>query len=409
MQFANRPAVCWSDFRLQHTTKTCKMFYEGSEIKMACYMYAACVDGCRSFFWCRDIQDALKLQHAQRYYTRWIFLSWPSWVKYCVDGLKFPESYFIRQGKNTPSALSCPNLLLAQEQWCISSVAVFGLLTRLSCTLQPPGNQHARQFLTVLCHCAAGDLEGGRWQAEWEPREKHRARQAASASAVTVRVVRGMVQVEPLCKACKWLPNALSKHARGDCSDSTNAVHVGTLMVVLASAPQPAADVLLASLCCWTGWALELSPSVQAASEDPLDFPIVRATKRPRRLPAAFKAAVVHEGGAARGNQSNRHVCKHILKHSKRDGFRAKSATKWTTPEAGRQWRGVREAFGDVATGVVSVTCDASRMGKRDVLWALVWAARLSKCAWSPPQVLGKQGEKEEPRRAGTRFRTSQK
>ena len=147
--------------------------------------------------------------------------------------------------------------------------------------------------------------------------------------------------------------------------------------------------MLLASLCCWTGECLDRCAVVLTASDDPFDIPVLRGAKRPRRIAQEFKRAVVERGASSSSMQTNREVVVNIMKRKRLIAFHPKAAMKWSGSEAGRRWKAVQEALHNVASGVVSVTCDATRLGKREVLWAFCWIACLDRGAWAPPQATG--------------------
>ena len=197
LRFNDGRVVNYVDFQKQLKTVRCSMVAQDHAVKLPFYCYANCLDGCRFFVWVRDVQAHLGLNILARYANHWVARGWSSWRLYCTETLKLPESYFIPNLSAKTLAVTPSDPRPAQEQYCISYVALFALLSRLACTLKPPGNANAKRLLDTVCQAVVGSLDNGQWPADVEPRAQSCARSAPSPAAITIAVVRGMVHLKP--------------------------------------------------------------------------------------------------------------------------------------------------------------------------------------------------------------------
>ena len=158
------------------------------------------------------------------------------------------------------------------------------------------------------------------------------------------------------------------------------------LALALGRAGILGAVCLLASLLCWRAACLEACPWLQGGSQDPFDQPVLRAAKRASRVPAAAKIAAVQcsvEGTLCRSGEK----CVGLAKRLKaRWPLAAQTVATWDLPEARRLAAALR-AHVDGTTGLVILSCGATRFGGRGVLLAACWLDELQQAFGGPPQV----------------------
>ena len=138
----------------------------------------------------------------------------------------------------------------------------------------------------------------------------------------------------------------------------------------------------------WAAWVVYHHPSWSAATEDPLQVPVLRGPTRARRIEPRLKQAVGQEAAKGAVARSASRLALAITRF-KSWRIKARTATDWAgqhVPHLLGHCRAVLASEG--CLGVVSVSCDATRLGKRDWLWTALHKPALGCTVWCAPQAL---------------------
>ena len=183
--------------------------------------------------------------------------------------------------------------------------------------------------------------------------------------------------------------NIGSDSAAGVCA----AVQLRFLLKWLMGKADKAAETLMRGIIFWISAVIEASAKIVSASDDPFDEPVLTGVKgRTLKRSQRKKVKVVKLGMQGDIFHSCRAVVrglKILTKGGEDYGISDKSANKWTVPYIYQYVRHLQIVFvfSSNLVPVYSISWDATRLSKLDVLVSTVYDCGKQVAAWCPPQV----------------------
>ena len=241
----------------------------------------------------------------------------------------------------------------------------------------------------MLFQHAFGGVESCWWHCPLDLLPVYMPRLPVATKHIAIQVCSGKVLFEPLLAHVAGL-RGFGKQCARPGPDVPLRAPLAELLVALLLVGDRAALHFAASLVSWAAWVLERVAPMTSGSTDPLDIPLLRGKKRLRRIPLAFKEAVVEKASKGVLAKTPSRVMRMVKYFKQFVGPTSRGlGKKWEWASCCKYVASVQRAVAMAGppSGVFSVCMDGTRMAGRETLWASLWSSQTQASYWLPPQV----------------------
>ena len=161
-----------------------------------------------------------------------------------------------------------------------------------------------------------------------------------------------------------------------------------TFLLKLLGSQEGVHHVVAYQLLRWSADIIDSHPCWEDWETDGLQLDLGKASKKMRPVHPSFVRAVQEKAMEGSLGKSGQQIGKNVLAFRRLAvKFKPKSFNKWADPYVQQSLLARMDLLRSYWWSMISVSCDATRLGGLDVLWLAVQFPELNLADWSPPQA----------------------